>query len=161
MVDPCRKVVEMLEEKGVSAALINARFVKPIDVDLILKYARSTGCLVTVEEHSLSGGFGSAVLEALEERDALDGIRVKRIGIGDEIVEHGAPTIIRKKLKLDPQGLFGTIVSFYQTTIKKAVSTRNSKNGKNGKKNNHDDGKKNPSPTGKKNQLKVKQPIHG
>jgi 1-deoxy-D-xylulose-5-phosphate synthase len=62
MVDPSMKTATMLEEKGLSVAVINARFAKPIDKDLVTKYAKKTGCIVTTEEHSVQGGFGSAVV---------------------------------------------------------------------------------------------------
>ncbi|MBI4390038.1 MAG: 1-deoxy-D-xylulose-5-phosphate synthase, partial [Nitrospinae bacterium] len=64
-VQPTLEVADKLAEKGISAAVINARFAKPVDAELVLKYAALTHCVVTVEEHSLQGGFGSAVLEVL------------------------------------------------------------------------------------------------
>ena len=66
-VDGAMMVSHMFEKEGVSVAVINARFAKPVDKDLIVQYAKSTRCLITIEEHSLKGGFGSAVLEALQE----------------------------------------------------------------------------------------------
>ena len=111
-VDGAMMVSNMFEKEGVSVAVINARFAKPVDKDLIVQYAKSTRCLITIEEHSLKGGFGSAVLEALQEEQVCS-VPVKCIGLGDIVLEHGAPGKQRKDLKLDPEGLFDTIGSFY------------------------------------------------
>jgi 1-deoxy-D-xylulose-5-phosphate synthase len=91
--------------------VINARFVKPLDKELILEWALRTGRVATVEENVLQGGFGSAVLEALEE-EGLTNINIKRIGIPDSFVEHGAPAILREKYKLTPTGIASTISEF-------------------------------------------------
>ncbi|MDO8302802.1 MAG: 1-deoxy-D-xylulose-5-phosphate synthase, partial [Sedimentisphaerales bacterium] len=90
MVQPSLEAAIMLEQEGIRSAVINARFAKPIDAELVLKYARSVRYLVTVEEHSLQGGFGSAVLEALQENDALANLHGKRLGVGDILVEQGS-----------------------------------------------------------------------
>ena len=111
-VDGAMMVSNMFEKEGVSVAVINARFAKPVDKDLIVQYAKSTRCLITIEEHSLKGGFGSAVLEALQEEKVCS-VPVKCIGLGDIVLEHGAPGKQRKDLKLDPEGMFDTIGSFY------------------------------------------------
>ena len=110
-VDGAMMVSHMFEKEGVSVAVINARFAKPVDKDLIVQYAKSTRCLITIEEHSLKGGFGSAVLEALQEEQVCS-VPVKCIGLGDIVLEHGAPGKQRKDLKLDPEGMFNTIEIF-------------------------------------------------
>ena len=115
-VDGAMMVSNMFEKEGVSVAVINARFAKPVDKDLIVQYAKSTRCLITIEEHSLKGGFGSAVLEALQEEKVCS-VPVKCIGLGDIVLEHGAPGKQRKDLKLDPEGLFDTIGSFYGSVV--------------------------------------------
>ena len=115
-VDGATMVSNMFEKEGVSVAVINARFAKPVDKDLIVQYAKSTRCLITIEEHSLKGGFGSAVLEALQEEQVCN-VPVKCIGLGDIVLEHGAPGKQRKDLKLDPEGLFDTIGSFYGSVL--------------------------------------------
>ncbi len=117
MVDPSMKAAAMLEEKGFSVAVINARFAKPIDKSLIMKYAKKTGCLITTEEHSLQGGFGSAVLEVLQNFDERIPLKTKCIGVPDVLVEHGATGLIKKDLKLDPEGIFETIYAFVNTTV--------------------------------------------
>ncbi|OAT86517.1 1-deoxy-D-xylulose-5-phosphate synthase [Desulfotomaculum copahuensis] len=88
MVSAAVKAAAVLEGLGISAAVINARFVKPLDDETITRYAMRTRRLVTMEEHVLAGGFGSAVLELLGDR-GLRNIRVVRMGIPDEFIEHG------------------------------------------------------------------------
>ena len=81
------EAAERLAERGVSAAVVDGRFVKPLDIELLSEVGRSCGVLVTVEDHVVTGGFGSAVLEALSPR--LPGVRIERIGLPDRFVEHG------------------------------------------------------------------------
>ena len=116
MVQPAMEVAQMLEKDGISVGVINARFVKPLDVDLITRFAKSAKCVVTLEEHSVQGGFGSAVLEALHE-NILQPVAVKCIGVGDWVVEHGAPKLVRRDLKLDIEGILDTVQKFYQEVI--------------------------------------------
>ncbi len=85
----------MLEKDGLSAAVINPRFVKPLDKKLIERYAKQVGLIVTFEDHVLMGGFGSAVLEALSEL-GLD-VPVVRIGWPDEFIDHGKVEALREK----------------------------------------------------------------
>jgi 1-deoxy-D-xylulose-5-phosphate synthase len=94
----------LLVEKGIRAAVVNARFVKPLDEDLICSSAVQTGKVLTVEENALQGGFGSAVLELLEEK-ALKEISVRRVGIPDVFVEHGSQEELRHKYGLDAEGI--------------------------------------------------------
>jgi 1-deoxy-D-xylulose-5-phosphate synthase len=121
MVPPAQELAGSLEKAGLSVAVINARFVKPLDVDLISRYARSAKCLVTLEEHAIQGGFGSAVLEALNEHLPKENIFVKCIGVEDRVIEHGAPGLVRKDLKLDLEGLLNTVQEFYNKTVLRAV----------------------------------------
>mgnify|MGYP003962134139 FL=1 len=156
-VDWAMTVSAMFEKEGVSVAVINARFAKPVDKDLIVQYANSARCLVTTEEHSLKGGFGSAVLEALQEEQAI--VPVKCIGLDDIVLEHGSPAIQRKDLKLDPEGLFETIMTFYGSVAEMAASGNGKKwvagNGKKAIIGNGTNG------NGKKHDLTVKQTLNG
>ena len=154
MVGSALETATLLERKGLSVAVINARFAKPIDKEMLSKYAKSTGSIVTMEEHSLHGGFGSAVLEALEELD-ISNVRVKRIGVPDIVVEHGSPTIIRKDLKLDVESMTETIQEFLSRDNKSYNAS------KKGKKTFNSNGKKAVSQNGKKTPLKVKQIVNG
>ncbi len=117
VVPRCREVVKNLEAEGLSVALINARYAKPIDEELMVQYALKTRCMVTVEEHSRPGGFGSAVLEALHDHVIDRPLNVKTFGVADIVVEHGAPKIIRKDLGLDEETLTEAIRLFYQNVM--------------------------------------------
>jgi 1-deoxy-D-xylulose-5-phosphate synthase len=111
------KAAEALKARGISAGVINARFVKPLDRQLILAEARRTGCLVTVEENALQGGFGSAVLELLEE-ERLTTVRIKRLGIPDRFIEQGGQAQLRKDLGLDAEGIAAAVEAFLAATAK-------------------------------------------
>ena len=100
----------MTSEKGVSVEVINARFVKPLDEQLILSSITKTGKVITVEENALQGGFGSAVLELLEQKKELSNIKIKRLGIPDKFIEHGAQDILYKNLGIDAEGIAKTIL---------------------------------------------------
>ena len=102
---------ERLAADGISAAVVNARFVKPLDEELILRMARATGKLVTVEEHVIAGGFGSAVLECMEAA-GLYGVKTLRIGLPDKFIEQGAQKILRQKYGLDTEGIYGMVRNF-------------------------------------------------
>ncbi len=94
-VDEARKAAQELAEEGIRVAVVNARWAKPLDEELIMRLARSTRRLVTVEDHVVAGGFGSAVLELLEARDLHD-VDVRLIGFPDRPIEHGAPSILKE-----------------------------------------------------------------
>ena len=89
MVNTAMQTAEILSEHGVEATVINARFVKPLDTDLILPLAEKIGKVVTLEEGCIMGGFGSAVAEALLDRDIM--VKLKRIGVPDKLVDHAKP----------------------------------------------------------------------
>lgn len=96
---------EKLSSRGIKCAVVNARFIKPLDRELIIDLARRTGAIVTVEENVLAGGFGSAVVELLAS-ERLNGVRVDCLGIPDVFVEHGSPRQLRAKYGLDASGIF-------------------------------------------------------
>ena len=93
-----------LAEEGVQAAVVNARFVKPLDRELICGLARRTGRLVTVEENVLAGGFGSAVLETLAE-EGIYNVRVRQVAVRDTFVEHGSQAELRAAYGLDTEAV--------------------------------------------------------
>lgn len=99
------KAAEMLRRDGISPCVVNARFIKPLDESLILSLCGRIRKIVTVEENVLAGGFGSAVLEFLAGAGIAD-VSVRRIGIGDEFVEHGSQAILRKKYGLDEESIY-------------------------------------------------------
>ncbi len=93
-----------LEDEHISVTVVNSRFVKPLDGELIASLARKIPCVVTVEENVIQGGFGSAVLECLSD-EGITGNRILRLGIGDTFVEHGSQKILRAKYGLDAAGI--------------------------------------------------------
>jgi 1-deoxy-D-xylulose-5-phosphate synthase len=104
------EVADALEARGWSVGVINARFAKPLDKQLILDAARGKSLLVTFEESVVTGGFGSGVLEAVEEARLTDpayrSLAVRVIGIpGDRFVDHGSVTDLRRLIRLDVPGL--------------------------------------------------------
>jgi len=112
MVRPALEAALALEaENGVSLTVVNARFVKPLDGELILKLAQKHGCLITIEENVLQGGFGTAVLELLEEH-GLSGVRVLRLGYPDSYIPQAEQHELRAMLGLDTAGITASIRSF-------------------------------------------------
>lgn len=103
-VRPALDAARRLSEEGIDAAVVNGRFVKPLDEELLVRLASATGKVLTVEENVLAGGFGSAVLEMLEMK-GLSGIEVKRLGIRDEFVEHATQAEMRRKYGIDADGI--------------------------------------------------------
>lgn len=163
MVPSALELAKSLESEGLSVAVINARFVKPLDTDLICRYAQSAKCLITLEEHAVQGGFGSAVLEEINEHLPEKNVLVKCIGVADKVIEHGAPALVRKDLKLDPESLLNTVQEFYNNTVLGAVPISgngskkvhgNGGNGQNGGNGMH-------SSNGKKGKGKEIQPVNG
>ncbi|MDQ3221113.1 MAG: 1-deoxy-D-xylulose-5-phosphate synthase [Acidobacteriota bacterium] len=105
MVNPAIEAAKSLERDGIETTVVNARFVKPLDHDLILALSKSHRLIITVEEAYLAGGFGSAVIELLEENGLLDKLKVVRMGVPDEIVTHGDPKFLLARYGLDADGI--------------------------------------------------------
>ncbi|HJQ32662.1 MAG TPA: 1-deoxy-D-xylulose-5-phosphate synthase [Pyrinomonadaceae bacterium] len=106
MAHPAASAAEHLAKEGIEATVVNARFVKPLDAELLLALARTKRLIVTVEEAYLAGGFGSAVCELLEENGLLDSVRVVRMGVPDRIITHGDPKLLLAKYGLDADGIY-------------------------------------------------------
>jgi 1-deoxy-D-xylulose-5-phosphate synthase len=106
-----QRASEKLEKDGISAMVINARFIKPLDRNLLSSVFSLIPRIVTIEENALQGGFGSAVLEFLNEIDAPH-IRVRRIGIPDVFIEQGKQTELRRQYGLDDEGIYLSVHSF-------------------------------------------------
>ena len=107
MVQEALAAAELLQQQGLSIAVMDARFVKPIDEDMILSQAGTLSFIITAEENSLQGGFGSAVLELLNDH-GLD-IPVARVGIPDHFVGQGTQNELREELGLTARGLCDTV----------------------------------------------------
>ncbi|MCX8116521.1 MAG: 1-deoxy-D-xylulose-5-phosphate synthase [Desulfobacterota bacterium] len=104
-VHPSLEAAKRLEEVGIEAAVLNSRFLKPLDADLLCHWAKKVKRILTIEENVLMGGFGSAVLELLQEQGLLS-IPVKRLGLPDRFIEHGPQSLLREKYGLDEKGIF-------------------------------------------------------
>jgi 1-deoxy-D-xylulose-5-phosphate synthase len=104
MVNPALEAANALTSEGIDLTVVNARFIKPLDRDLIVSLACGAGNLFTVEESALMGGFGSAVLELLEEV-GIEGVKVTRFGYPDRYVEQGEQPELRKMYCLDVEGI--------------------------------------------------------
>ncbi len=117
MVHPSVQAAERLARDGIEATVVNARFVKPLDAGLLLALARTKRLILTVEEAYLAGGFGSAVMELLEENGLLDKVRVVRMGVPDRLVTHGDAQLLLAKYGLDADGIY--------TRVKACVEERN------------------------------------
>ncbi|NLW07104.1 MAG: 1-deoxy-D-xylulose-5-phosphate synthase [Clostridia bacterium] len=114
---------EALAGLGIDCAVINPRFVKPLDEDLILEWAERTGHLLTVEEHVLAGGFGSAVLELLGNR-GRENVRLRRLGIKDEFVPQGKAAVVREKLGLSAAGIEREVLQLLQQEERSLPATQ-------------------------------------
>jgi 1-deoxy-D-xylulose-5-phosphate synthase len=96
-----------LSQLGISATVVNCRFVKPLDVELICSLVKKNQRIITVEENVRQGGFGSAVLEALNDSGITD-YQLERIGIPDTFVEHGPQNLLRSKYGVDADAIVET-----------------------------------------------------
>ncbi len=108
---PAVQAAEILANEGIEVAVVNARFIKPIDDELITKYCRPFARVITVEEGSLAGGFGSAVMERVQQLGIRD-VQFHCIGIPDEYVHHGAQDVLRAQYDLDANGIAKRVREF-------------------------------------------------
>ncbi len=104
----CLKAMEKLQKDGLDVGVINARFLRPLDTEVILRAVQECGFVVTVEENTLCGGFGSTVLEAANDA-GLPTQHIRRLGIPDRFIEHGDRKELLADLGLDAVGLIHTI----------------------------------------------------
>jgi 1-deoxy-D-xylulose-5-phosphate synthase len=116
MVLPAMEAVERLAKEGIELGLVNARFVKPLDRELLASQLGQLGLpgarVATVEEHVVAGGFGATVLETISELE-LEGVETLVIGVPDKFVPHGSQDVLRKVLGLDADGLFFRFRRFF------------------------------------------------
>jgi len=110
MVIHSMKAADILDMEGIHAEVVNMRFVKPIDSALLEEIAGRFEHIVTVEDNTIRGGFGSAVLETLHEIGKP--VRVLNLGLPDSFVEHGLPNELYRLVGLDPQGIAGKVAHF-------------------------------------------------
>jgi 1-deoxy-D-xylulose-5-phosphate synthase len=120
---PAIKAVAELKTQGIEAALINPRFIKPLDEDLILEWAKKTGKVVTVEDNVRRGGFGSAILELFHSK-GLDNVTVKILGYPDRFMEHAPQTILWKNGGIDSSSIVSAALDLTKKTrTKKPAGT--------------------------------------
>jgi 1-deoxy-D-xylulose-5-phosphate synthase len=116
MVAEAERLARMLEAEGHSVAVINPRFAKPVDAACLGTYGKRCELLITMEDHVLAGGFGSAVLETLNEYE-ID-VPVVRLGWPDHFIEHGKPEALREKYGLTAEAALERV----RPHLKKAVA---------------------------------------
>lgn len=113
MVEPCVAASTILASKGIQAGVVNARFIKPMDEEMIRKISREARVIVTVEENMLAGGFGSAVLEYIHTQN-FNWVKVLRLGFPDQFIEQGKRDQLLDKYGLTAQGIASSVGSFVQ-----------------------------------------------
>ncbi len=112
MVEVAEKVREILKEKGYECSLVNARFIKPLDGDMLIRMSESHDLIVTMEDNVLSGGYGEHVTAFCEMNELK--ASVLSIAVPDEFVPHGSIAILREKLGMDPLSVAGRIINKLQ-----------------------------------------------
>jgi len=108
---PALKASERLEKVGINALVINARFIKPLDKELLMAVSGRISKIITIEENVLQGGFGSAVMECLHEVE-MNHVRIKRLGIPDRFIEQGGPDRLRAKYGINEEAILHAALSF-------------------------------------------------
>jgi 1-deoxy-D-xylulose-5-phosphate synthase len=109
MVQESEKAISKLNELGLTPSLYNMRFVKPLDEQLLVKISKKYKYVLTLEEGTLQGGFGSAVMEYLSDNNLLHDIKLKRIGIEDRFIDHGTREELLKDMNIDSDTLVKTV----------------------------------------------------
>ncbi|MCP9784643.1 1-deoxy-D-xylulose-5-phosphate synthase [Cyanobium sp. N5-Cardenillas] len=121
MVAPAMATAGLLQEKGLRASVVNARFLRPLDEALILPLARRIGRVVTMEEGALAGGFGAAVVETFNDHELA--VPVLRIGIPDLLVDHASPDQSKESLGLTPAQMADRIHERFGPVFRATVPT--------------------------------------
>jgi len=103
MVSEAEKTAELLQEKGVSAGVVNMRFAKPLDTEMLFQDARDTHCIVTMEEGAVIGGVGEVLVQALNNHGLLDKTLVLNFGIPDEFISQGDRKLLLRDIGLNPE----------------------------------------------------------
>jgi len=114
------EIASKLEGEGHSAAVINARFAKPIDVEMLEFYAGSVDVILTLEDHVLKGGFGSAILEELNDL-GLD-TPVVRVGWPDHFIEHGKPEVLRVRYGISVEAALERLLARLKAPRRRAAA---------------------------------------
>ena len=112
MVAPALEAARGLASSGIESTVVNARFVKPLDSELIIELASRIKRIVTVEENTLSGGFGSSVVDLLQ-KSGISNVQLKSIGLPDKFIEQGTQADIRAKYGLDAKGIVKQLLTLF------------------------------------------------
>lgn len=127
MAAPALEAADGLKAEGVDALVVNARFAKPLDSELLISLSKQCRLIVTVEEAYLAGGFGSAVMELFEKEGLLHSMHLIRIGVPDVIVPHGEVQALRSQFALDSKGISAAVrrcLADLEKTFKKSPMLR-------------------------------------
>ena len=116
MVQAALKAADILKTNGISAGVVNARFIKPIDEELLCKIAQQARYIVTLEENCLMGGFGSAVMETLNSA-GIAAPRILRLGLPDRFIEHGERPALLAEIGLDAEGIVQACLALARDTV--------------------------------------------
>jgi 1-deoxy-D-xylulose-5-phosphate synthase len=109
----CRKAADELTARGLSTTVADARFAKPIDVDLLLRLAREHECLITIEEGAI-GGFSAQVMRALSEHGVLDrGLAVRSMVLPDRFIDQDSPAAMYAQAGLDQKAIVAKVVEVF------------------------------------------------
>jgi 1-deoxy-D-xylulose-5-phosphate synthase len=112
MVDNARKSIPLLNENGIHPEIINMRFIKPLDTERLDDVAKRFDKIITIEENSIIGGFGSGVVEYFADKYYKNSIL--RIGLPDQFIDHGTQEELHNLIGIDPAGIAGRIIEFYK-----------------------------------------------
>ncbi len=110
MIQVAEEAAELLKREGLSIQIVNARFIKPLDEELLLKLAAENPHMIVLEESAVMGGLGGAVLEFYAQR-GIDGLSVRLMGIPDCFVEHGSIKEQRQEIGLTPDHVAAQVIS--------------------------------------------------
>jgi 1-deoxy-D-xylulose-5-phosphate synthase len=113
LVHPSLQAAEILARGGIECEVVDMRFVKPLDADLLRDVASRFSRIVTLEDNAASGGFGSAVGEFLAE---FPGVRLRAHGVPDRFIDHGSPAELARDLRFDPEGVAALVAEFMGST---------------------------------------------
>jgi 1-deoxy-D-xylulose-5-phosphate synthase len=125
-VEIAQNAATSLAAGGISATVIDARFLKPLDEECIINHALLTGAVITLEENVLSGGFGSAVMELINSR-GISGVKIVRIGFPDKFVEHGDKNLLLARYGLTADNVCSSVLTMLgaRRKVKKAAAVKN------------------------------------
>lgn len=113
---PALSASERLEREGISVMVVNARFIKPLDRNLLISITSRIKKIIVVEENTITGGFGSAVLEFLNDME-IPNVKIRRFGIPDKFIPQGQQDELRKKYRLDEEGIYQAALSILKEPI--------------------------------------------